>query len=191
MPRWSERFAMYCVRNGVVHEDQLPWLIYGIEKRISSLCVSVPFFLISLVLTNPWCALSFFAAFYLLRRRTNGYHANSVSACLYISLLLEILFLRLIYQLLCGIIIFILLGICVLVIYKLAPFNHPNMNYTKDEISACRVSARVNTYILTLSAIIAYSAGLYELSKGLTLGITMTTVLLCMAYISEWRKKNE
>ena len=35
MPTWSKRIAMSCMRKGIINEDQIPWFIYGIEKRIA------------------------------------------------------------------------------------------------------------------------------------------------------------
>lgn len=191
MPKWIERFGSLCVQQGIIQKDQLPWFIYGLEKRISSFLVAIPFFLLSLFLTSLECTLSFFMTFFLLRRKTNGYHAKSLVACLYISLLLEIFLLNVIYILLPEHFILFLAIIGMLFICKLAPYNHPNMNYTQAEISACRLTSRIYACALTFLAILASTVGLYELSKGFLLGITMTAVLLCMAYISEWRKRNE
>lgn len=188
MSNLSERFALYCVQQGVIQKEQLSWFIYGIEKRLSSFVVSIPFFVISLHYTSLECTFSFFTAFYFLRRRTNGYHAQSACACLCTSLLLEILLLSIVNSLFNGYFFLFCVTISTVLIYKLAPFNHPNMNYTKDEIAACRSSAHLYTYILTFLAFVAYVTELYEFAKGLTLGITMTAVLLCMAYIIEWRK---
>ncbi len=188
MSKLSERFALYCVQQGIIQKEQLPWFIYGLAKRLSSFLVSIPFFIISLYCTSLECTFSFFAAFYLLRRRTNGYHAQSACACLCISLLLEILLLSIVNSLFSGYFFLFCVTSSIVLICKLAPFNHPNMNYTEDEIAACRSSAHLYTYILTFLSSVTYVTGLHELAKGLVLGITMTAVLLCMAYIIEWRK---
>ena len=191
MKRWSEVVATYCVQLGIVNEEQLPWFIYGIEKRAASVCIFPLFFLVALFWTNLWCATSLFLSFYLLRRRTSGYHTNSVSACLCISLLLESAFLGIVYPLLQGIQTVLVLSICAIIIFIFAPYNDSKMNFTNEEISACQTSARVNTCVLSFATIISYCAEWYEISKGLLIGIAMATFLLIIAYILEWRKKNE
>lgn len=189
MARWSENVGLYCVQHEIISEDQLPWFIYGIEKRVVSICTFPPFFLIALFCSTFWSAVALFVSFFLIRRRASGFHANSVGSCLCISLLVEVLFLKIVYPFLRGVQTISITGICLIIIFHLAPYNHPNMNFTEDEISACRSSARINTCILSLATIVAHFAGLHEISKGLLIGIAMATFLLCLAYISEWRKK--
>ena len=188
MSRWSHRLAKRCVQYGIVEEDQLPWFIYGVEKRLSTAFISVPFLLLALILTTPGCTISMYLSFYLLRRRASGYHANNACLCLCISLLLEIIFLILIYPLLRKIHIILFLGSCIPLIFKFAPYRDPNMKFTTDEISACQSSARITVCILTITVVVTYTVGLHEVSKGLTIGITMATVLLCTAHILERRK---
>lgn len=191
MSRWLEKFSIQCIQSGIITEDQLPWFIYGIEKRLSTLLTSIPFFLLAKLLTTPQCAVSMFLAFFLLRRRTSGYHAGSIGSCLFMSLLLEIAFFALIYPLLHLFTIILLLGICTPIIYMFAPYRHPNMQFSDEEAYACQTSSRVNACTLAIGSVITYAAGLHEISKGLTIGIAMATILLCIAYILEWRNRNE
>lgn len=188
MSRWLNKFSRQCIHYGIVSEDQLPWFIYGIEKRLSTVFTSIPFLLLAIILSTPYCAISMFMSFFLLRRRTSGYHANSAVSCILISLLLEAIFLASIYPLFNLILILAFLVLCIPLIFKLAPYRHPNMHFTDEEVSACQFSARVNTFILTICTVITYAVGLQEISKGLTIGIAMSTVLLCISYILEWRK---
>lgn len=189
MPTWSKRIAMSCMRKGIINEDQIPWFIYGIEKRIASLFISIPFLLFALLLTTPWCAISFFISFYLLRRRTSGYHACSIGSCLCTSLLLELLFFGVVYPMLQAIHILCVIGICLPVIYFLAPYNDPKMHFSKAEISACRTFSRKYLCILSVSSGVTYLGGMYEVSKGITLALAMTSFLLCVAYYFDWRNK--
>lgn len=191
MPRWVEKISLQCVQSGIITEDQLPWFTYGIEKRISTALTAIPFFLLAELLTTSQCAVSMFLAFFLLRRRTSGYHAGSMGSCLFMSLSLEIAFFALIYPLLHLFTIILLLGICTPMIYMFAPYRHPNMQFSEEEVHACQTSSRMHVCTLAIGSVITYAAGLPEISKGLTIGIAMATVLLCIAYILEWRNKNE
>ena len=189
--KWSKRAASFLVQQGIIDETQVDWFVYGIEKRIASVCMFPPFFLIALFWTSPICAVSFFSSFYLLRRRMSGYHARSMGMCLFLSLILEMLFLGVVYPVMQGIRIFIVIGICILLIFTLAPFNHPNMNFTDSELSACRSSTRITACILSLASVMTYFIDLHEIAKGLSVGIAMATFLLCVAYILEWRNKHD
>lgn len=191
MSRWLEKFSIQCIKSGIVTQDQLPWFIYGIEKRISTTITSIPFLLLAMILTTPYSAISMFLAFSLLRRRASGYHAHSIKSCLFISISLEIAFCIFLYPLLHLHVILLLLGMCIPVIFRLAPYKHPNMQFSDAEVYACQTSSRAIVCMLAIGTIITYAAGLHEISKGLTLGTSMTTVLLCIAYILEWRNKNE
>ena len=186
--KWSNKIAAYFLKHGIIDQGQVDWFIYGLEKRLASACIFLPFFLIAVFWTTPLCAVSLFVSFFLIRRRTSGFHANSVGTCLCISLALEMAFLGVVYPILHGIYAIVIASVCFVVITFLAPYNHPNMNFTEDEISACRVSARLDTGALWLLAIGAHFVGLSEVSKGISLGIAMAALLLCLAYISEWRK---
>ena len=188
MQKWLEKFSIHCVQNGIITEDQLPWFIYGIEKRLSTVLISIPFFLLATLLATPQCAVSLFLAFFLLRRRTSGYHAGGIASCLFMSLALEIAFFILIYPLLHLFTIILLLCTCTPIICTFAPYRHPNMQFSDEEVHACQTSSRAIICILAIGAVISYAAGLHEITKGLTIGITMATVLLCTAYVIEWRK---
>ena len=188
MSRWLDTLSRQCIHCGIITEDQLPWFVYGIEKRLSTVFTSIPFLLLAILLATPYCAISMFISFFLLRRRTSGYHANSAGACILISLLLETFFLKLLYPLLNLTVILVFLVLCIPLVFKLAPYRHPNMQLTDEEISACRYSSRITIFILTIGTVITYAIGLQEISRGLTIGIAMSTVLLCIAYILEWRK---
>lgn len=189
--KWSKKIAMHFIKHGIITREQIDWFIYGIEKRMASACMFPPFFLIALLWTTPLCATSLFASFYLLRRRISGYHADSMGACMCISLILEMLFLGLVYPAPTEIHILLVIGICLPVIIALAPYNHPNMNWNDEELSACRISARNNAYVLSIASVISYFIGLHEIAKGLSTGITMATFLLYIAYLIEWRNKND
>ncbi len=189
MSRWLEKFSIQCLKSGIVTEDQLPWFIYGIEKRLSTAITSIPFLLLAMILTTPYSSISMFLSFSLLRRRASGYHAHSIKSCLFISISVEIVLCIFLYPLLHLRTILLLLGMCTPVIFRLAPYKHLNMQFSDEEVYACQTSSRAIICMLAISAIITYAAGLHEISKGLTIGISMTTVFLCIAYILEWRNK--
>lgn len=188
MNSWLDKFTAYCVQKGIVHETDAKWFKYGLEKRLSTVCVALPFFLLAILLSTPLTALSFFVSFYTLRRKTNGFHAKSLVGCLCLSLLVEVVFFLIIYPQLNTITNCVISLMCAVAIMILAPFNHPSMSYSEKERRACRSYARRNTYVFLLVVAVAILLRLHTIAAGITLGIAMTALMLCLAYILEWRK---
>ena len=188
MNKTIDRLVDYCVHQEIIQEKDIPWFRYGISKRVSSVIVGVPFFCIAVLYTDFNCAVAFFTSFFLLKRRTGGYHANSLIGCLLVSLLCELSLFVFVYPLLerasVGL---ITQTTCIILIFILAPYNHPNLDLSKAEIHVCRKSARIRACFIGLSSEIALFAGCIEIMKGLTMGMTMASFLCCLGYITEWR----
>lgn len=175
----------------IIHEENEAWVRYGLYRRLSTLFVFIPFFLLAVVLTDVYCASSFICGFFFMRSKTNGYHAKSFILCFTYSLLLELIFLLLIYPLLTPVVCYIVSILCALNIFFLAPFNHPNMNYSATELRACRVQARIRVLLCQIIIIVAQMLRLESVSKGLTLAIALVAFMLTIAYITTWRKNYE
>lgn len=181
----------YSLKNGIVTENNLPWFRYGIEKRLTTVVVMIPFFILAVLLTNFHVACVFLLCFYLLRSRMNGYHANKFFHCFIHSLLLEIVCLLLIYPLLNQLSVYTLSIICITLIFILAPYNHPNMHLTKEEVYACRISSRIRISCITICNIIVCALGYLDYAKGIVLGTMMAVYLLCLAYSRKGGTKHE
>lgn len=187
MERLINKLVELCVAKEIIKPENKDWFRYGIEKRLSTICVGIPFFLLAILLSDFLTATAFFISFFFLRSRINGYHANSIIQCLMVSLGLEILFLGLINPILNSAVMGILMTAAVALVFFLAPYNHPNMALTKEEILVCRKSARIRIIVLLLCFVLAACIKQRQLAAGITLGCAMAGGLLCFAYISEWR----
>lgn len=185
---WLDKLTSYCVQNGIVREEDADWFKYGLEKRLSTVFIAFPFFLLAVVLSNIFTAIFFFGSFYTLRSKTNGFHARSILGCISLSLLTEVVFFLVIYPQLKPITNCIICLVCSIAIMTLAPFNHPSMSYSEKERQACRSHSRKITCILLILVLVAILLEFNKISAGITLGIAMTTFMLCLAYILEWRK---
>lgn len=82
-----------CVTKGYITQDQSPWLYYGLEKRVSTVIVSIPMLIIGSLVSSPATSIAFYISFCSLRTRTNGIHAKTLFGCLIVSTLSEIIFL--------------------------------------------------------------------------------------------------
>ena len=172
-----------CVAKGYVSEDAAPWLRYALEKRISSIVVFVPLLTIGLMITNPFKLFAFFATFFLLRTRTNGFHAESGGKCLFYSICGEVFFFRVLPAVWNNVTAFISLAMSIALIWILAPYNHPNMDLSSEEIVACAKSAKLRLSILIFSFCALYIRKQKQLSEGILLGVVMTASTLALAYL--------
>lgn len=186
-----DRITQYCVQNGIVAEEDVPWLRYGIEKRVATVLCGIPCFLLAVCLSDIITSISFFASFFLLRRRTGGYHAKTTWGCLAASVFIEVFFFCVVYPLLNSRSILLLNAAVAFLIFLLAPHNHPNMHLSDDEIIVLRKSARTTTLLLVSIVMLSQIIGLSSVSRGLTIGTAMAAFMLCLAYINDWRLKFE
>ncbi len=141
MDAMIEKIVSYCIRNNVISVPDEAWFRYGIEKRLTMLLGMIPITTLAVYLSSPSVAFSFF----LLRRRTSGYHAMTPAGCLRVAIVLESLFFLCLYPRLNVVIMIICGGLSAAVIFCLAPYDHPNMHFTDDELQALRFRGRIIT----------------------------------------------
>lgn len=184
----TDKIVAYCVCNNVVPESDETWLRYGIEKRITLLLGLIPQITLAACFSDLPAALGYMVSFSLLRRKTSGYHAKTPLGCLCTSMLLESLFFLGLYPCLDAIMVLICNGLSMIVIFCLAPYDHPNMHFDKDALRVLRLQGRSMTLVLFSGAMICWYTGMLSVARGLTIGITMTAFALWLAYFIDWRK---
>lgn len=175
-------FVEMCVERDYVSEDRAEWLQYALEKRILTVMGFVPLLILGFMIAHPATVIGFLIAFCLLRTRTNGFHAKSVARCLLYSIAGEVFFLKALPMLWNDIIAFVSLILSGALIWFLAPYNHPNMHLSSEEVTACAKSAKWRLSILLLTMVILYSQKWEPIALGIILGIVMAASTLAMAY---------
>lgn len=184
-------FTSYCINNQLISGDDEAWFRYGLEKRLCTVTVLVPFAMIAVRISGFWTALSYITSFFYLRSQTNGYHAKTHWGCLLESLLLEAFFLMYVEPRLNPLWILVIIGTTVVVVFSFAPYNHPTMDLDDCEHSACKKYARIRCIQLTIVCFTCLGFGLHEIANGISLGCTMTSSLLVFAKLIERRKPND
>ena len=179
------QFATRCVKERIIDPQELEWLIYGLERRVTTIITSILFLLIGIYLANLRSVFAFIISFYFLMVRTNGYHANSFATCLCFSIIQEIIFLKLILPILSTTLLILLNFFGFIIIFRFAPFASHNMHLDAEEFTICKRSSRIRISTLCTVSIILYVFGSVDASRGITLGITLTALLLIIAYIKE------
>lgn len=181
----------YCINNELISKDNEAWFRYGLEKRLCTLVVLVPFIFMAVCLSGFWTALFYIISFFYLHSQTNGYHSKTHIGCFTVSLLLELFFLVAIKPMMNATWILILVSISVVVVFALAPYNHPMMSLGEHEYAACKRAARIRCILLALFCFGCLLCGFHSTADGITLGCAMTSTLLVFAKITERRRRYE
>lgn len=174
-----------CIQRGYVSKDSAPWLRYALEKKIVSLMAFVPLVIIGSVIANPATTFTFITTFCVLRTRTNGFHAKSVSSCITCSILVEIIFLKVLPMVWNDIISFAALSVSSVLIWHFAPYNHPDMALSSEEVTACAKSAKWRLSMLIFSLCVLHVWKQDQLTLGIKLGIVLTATTLIIAYCTQ------
>lgn len=177
------RCAEECVARGYITQDQVPFFVYRLECKYISGVVGIPFFVLGAAISSPLVALFFYIGFYFLRTRTSGIHTKRVSHCLVASLVCEVFYLGLMYRVLSIGLLIGLLVLSILVVFLLAPYRDPNMDFTDSEFIACANSSKRRMTVLIIVVIILHVCGQHSLAQGMSLGIIMAATLLLFAYL--------
>lgn len=183
MIRWVDILVQKCVNEEYIPQSKAPWLRYVLEKKLSSILISIPFLVFGIFLSRLDTAVAFYIGFCFLRERTNGMHANTIAGCFVLSLLFEYLFLGVLFwRFSMGGVIFLAV-VSSVAIYLYAPYNHPNMGFSEDELRVCSHKAKIRLIIIILLSVLFYLLGQYTIVSGLCLSIAMAAFLLVFAYI--------
>lgn len=185
MIKLIDSLVAYCVDLEYVTLNQASWLRYALEKRITSIAVSIPFLLLGIVISSFPTAISFYIGFCVLRRRINGIHAKTIMGCLIASLVCEFIVLGVILPLSNQYEIVFLLLLSEIAIICLGPYNHPNMHMSTKELYACEKGAEIRLIVLLLLIAVAYEKGLNQVADGLSLGVATAGATLAAAYINK------
>lgn len=180
--RQVDTFVEMCIEENYVSQEKAEWLRYALEKRIMMVMGFTVLLFFGFIMARPATVIGFLAAFCLLRTRTNGYHAKSVHRCLIYSIIGEVIFLKILPIVWNNTICYIILFISFLLIWFLAPYNHPDMSLSSDEVIACAKSAKKRLCLLLFVLTALYAQKQYSLMQGAVLGIAMAASSLAIPY---------
>lgn len=190
MGKIIDKIVERCIEKQIIDSEDSEWFRYGLEKRIVTVFVGIPFLLLAILLTDIWGAIGFMGSFFLLRSKINGYHAKTPLQCMIASVLLEFMFLSLVYPHVSIFSTLLIMAVSVIVIFFLAPFNDPSIHLDSREVTLCKNSARIRIIILFILAGVAIALNMDGVAKGITSGSAMAVLLLCSAYVFERGCKN-
>lgn len=179
----------YCNNHGIITINEMPILRYCLEKKIYTFAVTIPIFILCIHLSDIFTSISFIASFYYLRSATGGFHAKNVVHCFIGSIGSVYILFKFIQPLLkphfCG----ITTVVSFYLIWHYAPYNHPNMNFSSDEICACQQRSRKRLcVVIMLMLIISRHHGASRI-LGIMLGLLLDASLLSAGYLFNFRRR--
>ena len=176
------QFTEYCVRKDIISSSDAEWFSYGLVQRCEKLITLCFLFPLGWLLSSFSASFAFYLSFFLLRVRTNGYHSKTFAGCLLFSVCSECVLFLLILPYLKSATSLWILALSTITIFWLAPYNHPNLHMTKEELAASRHMARLTVLILDMALILSLSTKFYAFASGIVLGLGFTAFLLIVAH---------
>lgn len=181
-----EKMVDYLLENELISEADCPWLYYALEKRYLTYVFLLPIAVFGILLTNIYLTVTFLSTYFFVRGIANGFHAKTKTGCFILSALLEFVFLGLIYPSLTLHCAFFMFVSSEVILFLLAPYNHPGMHLSTEDINACRTILRKRLLFLGILFVIAYKIH-NNIMFGISIGVAMASFLLCLVYILNWR----
>lgn len=176
----------WCINRNYISEEQIPWLEYILEKKITTSISMTAMLIVGLCVSLWGRTVCFLAGFSAIRCRTNGFHARTHMGCFLVSIGLEVFFLMMLPDLLSLTVLMILLSVSSVLIFFFAPYNHPNMHLSCTEVRECAKSAKRRLCALLFAIFVLHISSYSEETLGIVLGIIMASFLLILAYILDY-----
>lgn len=182
------------IKSGIVEGTQREVYQYGFEILLSYISY-ILIFLVVAVLTGTFiCSLLFGIAFFITRSIAGGYHAATYSACHFLSLVNQVMFILLIILLpnenhpLASVGATLMSSVLLLIF---APIDHPNKPFIKTERKRFRRMCCVYAYVIPVivTALVLFATQLSTYILSFSLGIFSAAFALLSAKIQQTKEK--
>lgn len=175
----AQRLTRSFLRRGIITENQTEWCAYILECKLGQGLAFAIMAVVGTMLAGFLQTVLFLWGICFLRKRTNGYHAQSYLECLAKSLGCEVICLLaapLLPVWACA----LLLAAGTVTVVLLAPVNNENMHFDEREMAALRQSTRKRLAVADLAAVLLLAA-VPEYAAYLVLALCVVAVLLLLA----------
>ncbi len=174
------------IYNGVTDQEKEEQYTYGIEVAVEKLITYTILLFLALYLKLLIPSILFVVFFVTMRVRTGGFHANTYFCCFICTIVMYLSCTQVIAPFLINErdYMFLTLIITSILIFLLAPINHPNLNMDSVEIKRCKREARFALLIELEFIIVATCFGINIVYIVYPImGMMMCAILLVIAKI--------
>lgn len=190
----SQKITNHFINKQIISKDDREIYEYSYEVLLAESVYIFIMIVIGLLFHAFIASLFFFIGFYLCRKVSGGYHASTYTKCHILFAMNHILFIGLskfIPQNLYWIITLVFVGISIVLIYFLAPIDHPNKPFDEHEHKKYKRQSRVFILITLLATVVLY---MVERNNPyyfyVSIGIFSASMSLLYSFF-ERRKKHE
>ena len=172
--------------NGLITEKEKKIYCYAIQvwlEKIIGLSVILFFSIIWKICLKTMFFLLYFSC---IRGYISGYHAESFWGCLFSSIGIYAIYVKLIYPILFSYqnVNFVLLLLSFLCIFAFGAFSHPNMNWSKKEYEKSKTVARILISVEVGSIFLFFLLGMEETYiLFMSFGVILSACLLLDAKV--------
>lgn len=132
----------------------------------------------------------FLISFLTIRKRCGGFHFNSFFKCYFSSVLIYIVIVVISLFKLDYTVINLLMIVASVVLIYFGAVNHPNMNYSKEELMAAKESSRLLVVLFDIIAVVLnYFKVSYRIIYYMETGVIFCAILLLLSKITNQEVK--
>jgi Accessory gene regulator B. len=173
------------VEAGIIQQEQQDSYVYAIVTFIERIIVMGAVLLIAVLQKNILPTIVFWISFMELRKRTNGYHANSFLKCFlgtvgiyFLVIAVTPLLLRYLF------VMYALLIAAIICIEIIGTINHPNMNLSLEEYVDLKKTAQwfALLELFCIGIFIILDANMIYIGY-MSISIILCAILLCIGKI--------
>lgn len=178
----------HLLRNEMIEESQREIYQYGLERLVNKTVSYVLLFLLAFGMHMILPSTLFFCFLFMLRGRTGGYHAATELRCFTGTVVIYVVCMKALLPLLQQQkeVLLVCFVISIVIIFLLAPVNHPNLGFSAEEMQYYKKRARLILGGEVVFIIIFVLAGVQaELIISAILGMVVCAFLLCIAKITK------
>lgn len=139
------------VENELIEEIQRDEYLYSLECFIEGILTTGSILILAICFRKLMPTIMFLIFFFSLRRRTGGFHLDTFGSCYIGTLILYVLIIILAKYIIKEPVLLALLTVCACVsILIIGTVNHPNIDMSKEELNASKISSRLLVSLLMM-----------------------------------------
>ena len=152
MEQMVRRLVSRMEQNHLIMPDQLESYIYVLQLKVESVISIVCLVALSCLFQTVIPTIFFLIAAVALKRRCGGIHADTFAQCLGSTAIIYIVFVKYILPLMLENIriTYFIYNVAFVIIEAIGAFNHPNMNWSREEYKKTKTLARRTAFIQLL-----------------------------------------
>jgi len=185
--RLANSITDFLIREQGVSEKMKEWYVYTFVRMLENI-ISIGSLLILGIILGKFIQTVLFLIFFVsLRQRTGGFHFEQYWHC-YVGSMLIYLAVVVIESVMISNtkIWYVILVIAIIIVFAMGTVNHPNINFSHEELRASRRLAR---YILTIEVIIIGAFMGVKLPNTyiwyMSAGVILCAILLALARVGK------